>query len=88
MKLDFKSSFLRDLKRVKDAAVKNQVRNIIRSVEQAKRLQQISNLKKLRYGNRYYRIRIGDYRLGLIVEGDTLIFVRLLHRRELYRYFP
>lgn len=37
---------------------------------------------------RYYRIRVGDYRLGLALEGDTVILVRFLHRKEIYRYFP
>ncbi|MBP1468695.1 type II toxin-antitoxin system RelE/ParE family toxin [Candidatus Chloroploca sp. M-50] len=36
----------------------------------------------------YYRIRIGDYRLGLFVEDDTITVVRFLHRRDIYRYFP
>ncbi|NVL92559.1 MAG: type II toxin-antitoxin system RelE/ParE family toxin [Desulfobacterales bacterium] len=88
MKVEFRKSFLRDLNRVKDTPVTDRVRGIIQSVEQAQHLQEISNLKKLRYGDRYYCIRIGDYRLGLILQDDTLIFVRFLHRKDLYRYFP
>jgi mRNA interferase RelE/StbE len=51
-------------------------------------LQEVENLKKLRGGDRYYRIRIGDYRIGLAVEESTVIFVRFLHRKDVYRYFP
>jgi mRNA interferase RelE/StbE len=36
----------------------------------------------------FYRVRIGDYRMGVIGEGDTVEFVRCLPRRDLYRYFP
>jgi len=36
----------------------------------------------------YYRIRLGDYRIGLVVNEQTVVFVRFLHRREIYRYFP
>jgi mRNA interferase RelE/StbE len=64
------------------------MRETIQSVEQAQSLQEISDLKKLRYGDRYYRIRIGDYRLGLALDHDTLVFVRFLHRKDLYKYFP
>lgn len=47
------------------------------------------DLKKLSGGRgAYYRIRVGDYRLGLEVEGDVVVFVRCLHRRDMYRYFP
>ena len=88
MKVDFRKSFLRDLKRVKKTTIRKQVRETIQSVEQAQSLQEISDLKKLKYGDRYYRIRIGDYRLGLALEYDTLVFVRFLHRKDLYKYFP
>lgn len=88
MKVDFRKSFLRDLKRVKDTTIRNRMRETIQSVEQAQSLQEISDLKKLRYGDRYYRIRIGDYRLGLALDHDTLVFVRFLHRKDLYKYFP
>ena len=88
MEVDFKKSFLRDLKRIKETHVKDRLRETIESIENAKHSQEISNLSKIKYGDRYYRIRIGDYRLGLILEGDTFILVRFLHRKDLYRYFP
>lgn len=79
---------MRDLKRVRDASIKNRVKEAILSAEEASVLQEIRDLKKLRHGERYYRIRIGDYRLGLTLEDDTLVFVRFLHRKDLYKYFP
>jgi len=88
LKVDFKKSFLRDLKRIKEARVKERLREIVETIENAKCLQDIGNLDKLKYGDHYYRIRIGDYRLGLILEDDTVILVRFLHRKDLYRYFP
>ena len=33
-------------------------------------------------------MRIGDYRLGAALEGDALVLVRFLHRRDIYRFFP
>ena len=43
---------------------------------------------KLQGGDDFYRIRVGDYRLGIIVELEAVVFVRCLNRREIYRYFP
>ena len=37
---------------------------------------------------RYYRARIGDHRLGIALEGDVVVLVRFLHRRDIYRLFP
>jgi mRNA interferase RelE/StbE len=88
VRVEFKSSFARDLKRVKEKSLGSQVKVAIEQVEQASSVQEINNLKHLRGGGSYYRIRIGDYRIGLRIENDTVIFVRFLHRREIYRYFP
>ena len=61
----------------------------IEQIEQAATLQEVSRLKRLAgSGDNYYRIRIGDYRLGPVVENDVVIFVRCLNRKEIYRFFP
>jgi mRNA interferase RelE/StbE len=57
-------------------------------VEDAASLDDVANLKKLKGNEGYFRIRIGDYRLGLFLEGETILFVCVIHRREFYRYFP
>ncbi|MGA9351150.1 MAG: type II toxin-antitoxin system RelE/ParE family toxin [Anaerolineae bacterium] len=36
----------------------------------------------------FYRIRLGDYRIGIEVLEDKVILVRILHRKDIYRYFP
>ena len=88
MKVEFKSSFAKDLKKLKEKDLKAQVRQVIELVEKASSLQEIKDVKKLKGGDRYYRIRIGDYRIGLTLEGDTVTFVRFLHRKDIYTYFP
>jgi mRNA interferase RelE/StbE len=85
---EFRTSFTRDLRRVRDRSLFKRVQETIEEVEAAGSILEIRNLKKLRTEGRYYRIRLGDYRIGLIVEGDSVVFVRLLHRNEIYRYFP
>ena len=36
----------------------------------------------------FYRIRIGDYRLGLYTENHHVILSRLLPRKDIYKRFP
>ena len=48
----------------------------------------LSNVKKLRKGVGCYRVRVGDYRIGLKVVEGAVEFVRLLHRSDFYRHFP
>jgi mRNA-degrading endonuclease RelE of RelBE toxin-antitoxin system len=48
---------------------------------------EITNLKKLKGYENAYRIRIGDYRIGIIFDGETVMFQRVLHRKDIYLYF-
>ena len=88
MKTEFRNSLLRDLRGLRDAQILARIRTAIEEVENAASLSELAQLTRLQGGGNFYRIRVGDYRLGLIVENDTVIFVRCLHRREIYRYFP
>jgi len=88
MKIEFLRSFERDLRKTRDRSLLLRVQTVIEHIEQADSIQQIYPLKKLAGDDEFYRIRIGDYRLGLIIEADTVTFVRFLHRKDLHRYFP
>jgi mRNA interferase RelE/StbE len=88
VKTVFRRSFARDLRKLKDQAVHRRIRDLILSVEQADSPADIAALKKLQGSKNYYRIRIGDYRIGVTIEQDVVTFVRVLHRKEIYRYFP
>lgn len=88
MIVQFKDSFARDLRKIKDQAGLQRVKETIEHIEQARTLKEIGDLKKLKAGHNYYRIRIGEYRIGAIVKGAEVTLVRCLNRREIYRYFP
>lgn len=88
MKAAFRKSFTRDLKKIKDSEILRRVQEAVEEVEASEDLRGIGNLKKMSGTTSFYRIRIGDYRIGLAVEGDTVEFVRCLARRDLYRFFP
>jgi len=59
----------------------------IEDVELAETTSRITNLKKFKGERGYYRIRFGNYRIGLKIEDDLVIFIRALHRKDIYRYF-
>lgn len=89
MKTAFRKSFDRDLKKLKkDRQVLSRIKDKIEEVEAAENLGELPSMKKLSGGDNFYRIRVGDFRIGVAVRGETVEFVRCLHRREIYRYFP
>lgn len=64
------------------------MKEVIEAVEKADSLADLPNLKKLKASKNYFRIRVGDYRLGLALENDAVIFVRFLNRKDIYKHFP
>ncbi len=79
---------MRDLKKIQDESLRRRIKEAIEKVEAAETLRELPNLTKLSGTSGFYRIRVGDYRIGIAVEGDEVEFVRCLYRRDIYRYFP
>lgn len=89
MNLKFDKSFLKSIEKIKDASLKQKIENAIGEVESAKDLNDVKQLKKLKGYKSYYRIKIGDYRVGIEVEqSDVVTFIVVAHRKEIYRRFP
>ncbi len=88
MRAEFLDKFNRDLDKINLKNVKISIEKIILRVESAETLSQIPNVKKLSGYKSAYRIRLGDYRIGVFIEGNVVIFARIVHRKEIYNVFP
>ena len=88
MEIEYRASFSRDLRRVRNAEMRRRVLRFIGELESASTLTEISRVRRIAGEGRYYRARVGDYRLGIAVEDNTVILVRFLHRSDIYRFFP
>jgi mRNA interferase RelE/StbE len=86
--VEFRDSFAKDLKGVKEKGLLGRVREVIEAVEKGDSLAELPNLKKLKGGGNYFRVRVGDYRIGVALDGDTVVFVRFLNRKDIYKHFP
>ena len=49
---------------------------------------EIPGIRKLKGHRHYFRIRFGDYRIGVTYQNDILSLEILLHRKDIYKYFP
>ncbi|NCO74709.1 MAG: type II toxin-antitoxin system RelE/ParE family toxin [Cyanobacteria bacterium] len=88
MKVKFESAFAKDLQKIKDRKLSEQIKFVILECKKAELFNQVKNVKKLTGYNNFYRIKIRDYRIGLEIQEDTIIFTRFLHRKDIYKYFP
>jgi len=87
MRLIIRPSANKDVKKL-PKEIKQEVETIVLRMIESERLNDLKNIKKLKGHGNAYRIRIKDYRLGFFLEEDTIILSRILHRKEVYRYFP
>ena len=89
MKVSYAKELVKDLEAVsRNPAVKKRLSKLIETFKAIDTLDELKHMKKIEGYDCYYRLRIGDYRLGLKVSGDTVELIRFLHRRDIYRRFP
>lgn len=88
MQILFEESFEKDLKKIKNKKIKEKFKQIIADIKISSNISEIRNLKKLKEHKSYFRIRIGEYRIGMEIIKDKVIFTRFLHRKDIYKYFP
>ncbi|HZV69905.1 MAG TPA: type II toxin-antitoxin system RelE/ParE family toxin [Saprospiraceae bacterium] len=84
MKVEFLSKFVKDLDKLNAVHVKASVIKTIELVETVKNLSEIPNLKKLKGHKSAFRIKIGDYRIGIFIKGKTIEMARVVHRKDIY----
>lgn len=88
MRIRYEPAFRRDLRRIRDPVILRRVNRKIAEIEAATSMRDISNVSRMNTpsGNDY-RARIGNYRMGVTLEGDTVVLHRILPRDEIYRRF-
>jgi len=88
MKIKFESKFEKDLRNIKDKKLLSKIKEVILECKAVQTLNEAKNIKKMQGYQTFYRLKIGDYRVGIEIINDELIFVRFLHRKDIYRFFP
>ena len=89
MNTTYLPAFIKDLRRLRQHSEYSRIRRLaFEEMPAWKSLAGRSQIKRLSAHEKAYRIRAGDYRIGFYWSGDELVFARVLHRREIYRFFP
>jgi mRNA interferase RelE/StbE len=89
MKILYTKQFGKDLDAIQhDPKIKKRVSDFIEQVKKTDNFSEISGVKRIEGYSGYFRLRIGDYRLGLKLTEKGLEMMRFLHRKEIYRRFP
>ena len=80
--------FARDLRRLRSDQIRRRVRSKLEEMEAAPSLAQVRSVKRTAGSENHYRVRIGDFRIGLEMDGEIAILQRFGPRDGFYRGFP
>ena len=87
MNIEIRKSFQKDALKLPPPAQVH-LSKVIDNLYRANKLSELSSCKKLTGFKNAYRVRMGEYRIGFIFENETIELVRVLGRKEIYKYFP
>ena len=88
MNVHINRKFLKELSKIPKKERERVEKLVFEDVESYTDLFQIQNIGKLKGYTDYFKIRVGDYRIGLKYSDDILTFERILHRKDIYKVFP
>ena len=86
--MKYRKKFLTDLARIPSTDRKAIEKFAFEEVPGLNSVGESGRIERLKGYKSFYKVRFGSYRVGLKLEDDTLSFERVLHRREIYRFFP
>ena len=89
MNLEFDKSFSKSLEKIKEKSIQKKLIKIIDLVENSNSISELPNTKKMVGYVSYYRIKLGNYRIGLEkMDESTIRFIIICHRKDIYNKFP
>lgn len=87
MIVEFSKKFLKDIEKVNDNQLKDQIGEAILMFESTDHLFEINNIKKLKGHAEACRFRLGKYRIGFYYDDEKVEMERFVIRDKIYDVF-
>ena len=88
MIINYEKSFLKDIQKLNDKKIAKKLESFLLELEEKQNLQNLQNIKKLKGHENYFRLKIGNFRLGFSYLDNEIDIIRFLHRKDIYKLFP
>jgi len=88
MEVEYKKKFLKELSKLPLGYAKTIEEFVFDDLVNYSNLSDIGKVEKMTGYKNYFKIRFGNYRVGIKKENDCVIIETVKHRREIYKYFP
>jgi mRNA interferase RelE/StbE len=88
MKIEYQKRFLKDLSKIPSKNRLKIEKFVFEELPQSETIFDTGIIEQMKGYRSYYKVRFASYRIGLRFEKDSVVLERVLHRRDIYRYFP
>jgi len=88
MKVEFRSSFLNDIKKLKSKYTVNLIQRVIENCETARSISEIRHCEPLQSRGKFFKIKHGQFRFGIFIDKGIVEFLKFGTRQNFYDDFP
>ncbi|MDX1919834.1 MAG: hypothetical protein SFU25_03760 [Candidatus Caenarcaniphilales bacterium] len=88
MKLLIKDSFQKELKKYKSGKLLKQVGEILEKIKLCKHIWDVGDVKLMQGTKDFFRIRVGNFRIGIKIQDETVFVIKFAIRGNFYKNFP
>lgn len=88
MKVEFRSSFLKDIKKLKSKTTVNLIQVVIDDCENAENIAEIRHCEPLQSRGKFFKIKHGQFRFGVYIDKGIVEFLKFGTRQNFYDDFP
>lgn len=88
MKVEYRKKFLKELSQLPLNPRLDVEVFIFEILPEASTLTAIGKVEKMKGYKNFFKVRFGNYRLGLQLVDDIVIVEIIAHRKEIYKLFP
>ena len=88
MKVEYRKKFLKELSKLPSEYANNIEKFVFEELPIYENLGDIGKIEKMSGYKNYFKIRFGDYRVGIKKDNGCVIVETVKHRKEIYKFFP
>lgn len=88
MTVEYRKKFLKELSRLPAEYAKTIEKFVFDDLPNYSSLSDTGKIEKMTGYKDYFKVRFGNYRVGIKKENDCIILETVKHRKEIYKFFP
>jgi mRNA interferase RelE/StbE len=88
MQVCYSKKFLKQLAGIPSASRSKIEAFVFNDIVAATSITELGKVEKMQGYENFYKVIFGQYRLGLVIENGVITVKTVMHRKEIYKFFP